>query len=208
MAKKRIKVAAPYKDFLRQIRSLKKFDQSNQSSFQKKTLSKKQLHLLTESIFFAAFREYENLIRDLFILYTQEKKKRNGEKVFSYLQPVDFFHAENLIKSSMEVLDWNSPDNIIKRSELYLKDGYPIKEPYAAKRTFLLKFKKLRNHIAHNSLKSLREYKKILKDYYGTEPIKIPNAGEFLLYSSKIDPSQYQLLEFFDNVEDLAERLT
>ena len=104
MTQKRIKISATYGDFSKQMKSLRKFDSTNQTNFQNNDLSKKQLHLLTESIFFNAFRDYENLVRDIFILYTQEKKRTNGRKVKSYIQPKDFFHAENLIKSSMPFL--------------------------------------------------------------------------------------------------------
>lgn len=207
MARKRIKISAAYNDFSKQLVSLKKFDGHNQVNFQNNTISKKQLHFLTESIFFNAFRDYENLVRDVFILYTQEKKRSNGQKVKSYLKPKDFFHAENLIKSSMPFLDWNSPDTLISRSELYLKDGYPIKDPYSANRTELTNFKRLRNHIAHNSVESLSAYKKVLRSYYGVNPLRVPSVGEYLLLTSKTDNTKYHLLEFFDLLEDMANRI-
>ncbi|HAB28714.1 MAG TPA: hypothetical protein DCM10_19495 [Xanthomarina gelatinilytica] len=207
MAKKRIKISAAYNDFCSQINSLKNFDSTNQTNFQNNDLSKKQLYFLTESIFFNAFREYENLIRDVFILYTQEKKRSNGTKVKSFLKPKDFFHAENLIKSSMQFLDWNTPNTIIDRSELYLKDGYPIKLPYTVNRTELLQYKRLRNHIAHNSVESLSGFKKILRSYYGTNPLKIPSVGEYLMLTSKRDGTKYHLLEFFELLEDMANRI-
>ncbi|MBC31679.1 MAG: hypothetical protein CMH48_12655 [Muricauda sp.] len=207
MARKRIKISAAYNDFTSQITSLRSFDATNQTNFQSNKLSKKQLHFLTESIFFNAFREYENLVRDIFILYTQEKKRTNGKKVKSYLQPRDFYHAENLIKSSMQFLDWNTPNTIIERSELYLKDGYPIKTPYTANRTALFQYKRLRNHIAHNSIESLSGFKKILRSYYGTNPLRIPSVGEYLVLTSKQDATKYHLLEFFDMIEDMADRI-
>lgn len=207
MARKRIKISAAYNDFCSQIASLRNFDATNQTNFQSNKLSKKQLHFLTESIFFNAFREYENLVRDIFILYTQEKKRTNGRKVKSYLQPRDFYHAENLIKSSMQFLDWNTPNTIIERSELYLKDGYPIKIPYTANRTALFQYKRLRNHIAHNSVESLSGFKKILRSYYGTNPLKVPSVGEYLVLTSKQDATKYHLLEFFDMIEDMANRI-
>lgn len=207
MAQRRIKISAAYADFSKQMKSLRKFDSTNQTNFQNNDLSKKQLHLLTESIFFNGFRDYENLVRDIFILYTQEKKRTNGRKVKSFLQPKDFFHAENLIKSSMSLLDWNSPNTIIERSELYLKDGYPIKAPYTSNRTQLTNYKRLRNHIAHNSVESLSGYNKVLRSYYGVNPLKTPTVGEYLLLTSKVDNTKYHLLEFFDLLEDMADKI-
>lgn len=207
MAGKRIKVSAAYNDFSKQIKSLRKFDDLNQTNFQNNELSKKQLHLLTESIFFNGFRDYENLVREIFILYTQEKKRTNGDKVKSYLQPKDFYHAENLIKSSMQFLDWNTPDTIIERSELYLKDGFPIKAPYTIYRTHLTNYKRLRNHIAHNSVETLSAYKKVLRGYFGVNPLQTPSVGEYLLLTSKTDATKYHLLEFFDLLEEMASRI-
>lgn len=207
MAKKRIKISAAYNDFTRQVANLRSFDRNNQTNFSSGVLSRKQIHLLTESLFFNAFREYENYIRDVFVLYTQEKKRTNGQKVNSFLKPKDFFHAEQMLQSSMPFLDWNSPDIIIERSELYLKDGFPIKIPYAANRTRLTDFKKVRNHIAHNSIQSLNGFKKVLRIYYGTNPLTTPAIGEYLLLTSRVDPTKYHLLEFFDLIEDMANRI-
>ena len=202
--KSRRKVSAVHSDFLKEINRLKRFDGDNQINYQNGILTKKQIHILVESCFFSAFREYENFIRDIFILYTQEKSRTNGRRVKSYLKPTDFFHAEKLMKSSMHFLDWNSPDIIIERSEVYLKDGYPIKSPYTMNRTRLANYKKLRNHIAHNSFESLKSYKSVLRSYHGTVPLRIPSVGEYLMLTSNANPSQYNLLEFFDLIENMA----
>lgn len=204
MSKKRIKVSAAYNDFTKKIKQLRSFDEKNQNNFNKKLLSKSQLYILTESAFFSGFREYENFIRDVFLLYSQGKPRTNGDIVTTYLNPTDFFHAEKLIKSSMHFLDWNTPDTIIARSELYLKNGFPFKQPYITNKAKLLDYKKIRNHIAHNSPESLGKYKNILISYYGTLPLKIPSVGEYLVLTSKNDINKYNLIVFFDLMEDMA----
>jgi hypothetical protein len=207
MAKKRIKISAAYNDFSKIVDSLKSFDEKNQENFQNRILSKKQLHFLTESVFFNGFREYENFVRDIFLLYTQEKKNSNNDKVTSYIKPIDFFHAEKLIQSSMSIIDWNNPETIIKRSELFLKDGFPIKTPYTTNKTKLNDYRRLRNHIAHNSTKSLEEYKKVLRGYFGVNPLNIPNVGEYLLLTSKVNSYNYNLLDFFELLKNMADNL-
>lgn len=207
MVRKRIKISAAYNDFVKELNRLKTFDKQNQVNFQNGTLTKKQLHFLTESIFFNSFREYENFVRDIFLLYTQEKKNANNDNVKSFLKPKDFEHAEKLIQSSMSIIDWNSPDTIISRSELYLKDGFPVKTPYSSNRTKLSSYRTLRNHIAHNSSVSLKNYLKVLRAYYGTNPLTIPPVGEYLLLNSHINQHNYTLLDFFDTLEDMANRL-
>lgn len=51
MAKKRVKISAAYNDFSRQVGNLRNFDRKNQTNFSSGLLSKKQIHLLTESLF-------------------------------------------------------------------------------------------------------------------------------------------------------------
>lgn len=207
MNKKRIKTSAVYNDFIHEINSLKKLDELNQNNFQSKKISKKQLFVLTEFIFFNSFISYENYIRDIFLLYVLGKKNSNNDNITSYLKPKDFFHAEKLIQSSMNILDWNNPDTIIERSELFLKNGFPIKIQYTTNKARLNSYKSLRNHIAHKSSKSLENYKKVVRAYYGVNPLVTPSVGEYLLLSSKVDSSKYHLLEAFDLFTMLSKNL-
>jgi len=119
-----------------------------------------------------------------------------------------FLHAEELIQSSRRFLDWTNPDTVIDRSELYLKDGFPIKLPYTTNRETLLDFKRIRNHIAHDSKESLAGYQVVLRRHYGTIPLKIPPPGEYLLVPDSNDPSKYKLLVFFALMRRLSTDLT
>lgn len=202
MEKKRIKISAVCNHFTSELKSLKKLDTLNQTNFSDSNLSKKQLFLLTESIFFNAFREYENFIRDVFLLSIQQKSNSRNIKPKSYVKPIDFFHAEKLIQSSSQIIDWNSPEVMIARSELFLENGYPLKDWFSAKKSLLSQYKSLRNHIAHRSSKSLESYKKVLRAYYGVNPLNTPSVGEYLLLTSKVNRRNYILLDFFELLED------
>lgn len=210
MPKFRRKPSAALRDFIAKLDKYVKFDADNQSYFSSKSstirISKQQLHFLTESIFFNSFREYENFIRDIFLLYTLEKPHSSGIAVRSYLKPKDFLHAESLIKSSMHFLDWAKPDVVIERSKIYLKDGFPLKLPYTSNLSALIDFKKIRNHIAHNSPESLAEYKKVLRNHFSVIPLKIPTPGEFLLMSKRRS-SKYNLQVFFNLIRQIANAL-
>lgn len=169
----RIKISAVYKNFISEINRLKKFNYQNQQNFNAGRLTNSQLELLVESIFLNSFKEYENFIREIFLLYALGKRPRNNSLISSYLIPKNFLHAEQLIKSSMNFIDWNSPDAIIERAELYLKNGYPIKLPYTTNLNAFRQLKKLRNHIAHESMESFDEYKKIVNNYYNGSSVKV-----------------------------------
>ncbi len=211
MPSSRRKTSTVLKDFMAEIRRLEDFDSQNQIKFtslgKREGLSLHQLHLLTEYTFFIAFRTYEGFIRDLFLLYCLEKQHSSRKKVISYLRPIDFIHTETLIQSSMPFLDWTSPDKVIDRAETYLKDGFPIKLPYQTNLQPLKEFKRIRNHIAHNSKESLEEFKKVVKSHYGTMPLVIPSPGEFLLVPDRADPTKYKLLVFFDLMKKIANQL-
>ena len=64
-------------------------------------------------------------------------------------------HVEEMIQSSLRHLDWTDSDEIIRRSELYLKDGEPVKPIFYSNRVLLHDLRKIRNHIAHGSKQSM-----------------------------------------------------
>lgn len=207
MAQSRKKHSTVLKEFQKEIKRLEKFDSDNQTNFRTGKLSRKQLNLLTESIFFAAFRAYENFIRDTFLLYCVGKSARGQKKSYSFLQPKNYRHAEYLLQSGMPYLDWASPHTVIQRAELYLKQNVPIKLIYTSHLEFLRSCKLLRNHIAHNSKESLEGYKKVLRSHYGTIPLTLPPPGEFLLVSERRNASTYKLLAYLDGLNQVASDL-
>jgi hypothetical protein len=205
----RLRLSACYNDFVREINRLERFDNQNQVNFTNGYLTKIQLNLLVESIFFTGFRSYESFIREIFVLYCMEKPPRSNSKVVSYLKPKSFLHSEQLLKSSMSFLDWNNPDTIIERAETYLANGHPVKLPYTTNRVVLKEYKLIRNQIAHDSLESFENYKKVVRRYYhGTLPLTTPSPGEFLVLPSRTNHSNYLLLDFFDLMRSLSYDLT
>ena len=113
-----------------------------------------------------------------------------------------------LVKSSMLFLDWSSPDTLIERAEAYLKDGYPLKTPLSTNLESLRTLKRVRNHIAHMSSKSMVEFKKVLKTHHGTIPLGLARSGEYLLLPCKNDSTTYYLNSFMDLMEDVAVKVT
>ncbi|NIT60166.1 MAG: hypothetical protein GWN00_29320 [Aliifodinibius sp.] len=210
MPKSRRKISAVLNDFQAEIYRLEIFDAKNQRSFSKSSeaFTLHQLHFLTESIFFRAFRAYESFVRDIFLLYCLEKKPSSGRRVVSFITPQSFQHAEELIQSSMRYLDWTSPDTIIKRAEVFLKDGFPIKLPYSTHRNSLLDLKRIRNHLAHDSKESFDGYNRVLINHYGALPLRIPLPGAFLLETDTIDPTKYKLQVYFELFRRLSDDLT
>ena len=191
-----------------EFRTLRALDDKNQELFARASsvrgLTKTQMLLMTEAVFFAAFRTYEQFLRNVFLLYCCGIQSSGRKLVRSFLHPKTIQHAEKLLKSSMPFLDCSSPDTLIERAEAYLKDGHPLKISISTNLDSLRTLKKVRNHIAHMSTESMAEFKKVLKTHYGTIPLKLLRPGEFLLLPSKHDPTSYYLRSYMDLMEDIA----
>jgi hypothetical protein len=108
----------------------------------------------------------------------------------------------------MRFLDWNSPDEMIRRAELYLHDGFPVKLPYASSKEIFTDVRRLRNHIAHRSKESMEEYKKVLKKHFGVVPLSPPEPGDFLLERDPQNHSKYKLQVYFEFFRQIAQNLT
>ncbi|RMH38616.1 MAG: hypothetical protein D6694_12110 [Gammaproteobacteria bacterium] len=211
----RRKLSAPFRELEQDIARLKRTDAENQAKYvpgpgrpASGSLTKTQLHLLTEALFFRGFRSFESFIRDVFLLYCLEKKPSGRKHVRSYLAPSSFQQAEELVKGESRFLDWARPDSVLSRAELYLRDGFPIKEVYAPRMETLRDLKRLRNHIAHDSPESRTEYLKVLRKHFGVNPLVEPDPGEFLLMTDRTDPSRYKLIVYLDFILDTARALT
>lgn len=194
-----------------QLQSLRKLDALNQRQFTGETrrrsgLSKAQLHVLTEAIFFAAFRTYEQFIRNVFVLYCCGVQPNRRRLVRPYLKPKTMEHAEDLLQSSMPFLDWSNPDTLIERAATYLDDGFPVKDVISAHLESLRDCKRIRNHIAHMSKESQVEFLKVVRRHYGTIPLRVPRPGEFLLLSRSGSKSYY-LSDYLTLIDNVARQL-
>jgi len=194
-----------------ELASLRKLNALNQRQFSasgagRSVLTKTQLHVLTEAIFFAAFRSYERFMGNVFVLYCCGIQPNRRRLVVPYLKPKTLKHAEELLQSSMPFLDWSSPDNVIQRAETYLESGYPVKDVITANIDGLRHLRRIRNHIAHMSKESHLEYLKTVRHHYGTNPLKVPRPGEFLLLTRSGSPTYY-LAEYLGLIESVATQL-
>lgn len=200
----RRKVSAVKADVIKQLDKLLRLDIDNQKRFSG-SVNRYQLELLTETVFFYAYREFENFLEDAFVLFSLEKKSISGKKYSSFLKPKNFSHARELLQSGMQFLDWTSPDSVISRAEIYLVDGKPFKTPIASSLESLRDMKKLRNHIAHNSRESRKGYIAVITKHYRTVPLKEPMPGKYLLEMvSRAAHPKYYLVKYIEDMKNVA----
>lgn len=207
----RRKISASLATFLRTANRLKALEADSRKRLSTAprrpkigTLSIIQLEVVEASIFFELFRSYEIFIEEVFILYCMGKSSLSGNTAQSYIAPKSYWHAVDMIKSSQNFLDWTTPDTVVSRSELYLKDGEPIKSVYTANMNLLRNLKRLRNHHAHNSRESYSGYLKVLQNELKAVPPNELRIGQFLLMPDKLNPHQFYIQKYIGEFEKLA----
>lgn len=166
-------------------------------------------YLLYEAIFLRLYRAYENLLENVFISYLTGEKTMGGVQVESHVVPMDRDHARALVASSQPFLDWTSPPVVIKRAETYIITGEPVRTAIAASQSHLQQAKKIRNHIAHNSSESAKEFNNVVLHFFLTRPLEPISAGEFLAFSPTSGPcARREILSFFlEKLESTARAL-
>jgi len=211
----RRKVKAVHRDFMAHVDALIRLDTQNQSRYRagpgrpsSSTISKRQLELLTESIFARAYSHLEILIEDVFILYCYGKPTISGKNVKSFLAPKNTSHARDMIKSGMNFLDWNTPDIVIKRSDVYLEDMNPMKVAVTTHRAALNDMRKIRNAIAHQSSEARLKFKSVVLSNLRAAPLQELEPGEFLLQSVPSSQNQYFLLYYLNLMKSVANTAT
>ena len=212
MAERR-KVTTAFSEFDAELRRLVNLDEKNQGSYfagrgrpQAGKLSKNQMHLVTEALFLRAFSRYEAFIEEVFILYCMEKKTQSGKSVKSHIRAKNYGHAKQIIKSSMNFLEWNNPDKIIERSRTYLEIDNPIFNAITQNKTKLDRMRKIRNAIAHYSEESELQFNKVLRDELGSLPLRKINVGEFLIMNDVgTHNAAYYLRTYFTVLQIVAE---
>lgn len=166
-------------------------------------------HLLYEAIFLRLFRAYENLLENVFLSYIVGEPTVAGVQVRSYLSASDKVHARAMVTSSQPFLDWTSPQVVVKRAETYIIGGEPIRTAITTSQSHLQQAKKIRNHIAHNSTESTKEFNGIVLHFLLTAPLAPISAGDFLALTPISGPSRgKEILSFFlEKLENTARSL-
>ncbi|RWE64078.1 hypothetical protein [Mesorhizobium sp.] len=207
----RRKVSTVHADFIHELDSLLRLDAQNQRRYRPgpgrpgpATLSKHQMVLMTESVFIKAFSHYELFLEELFILYTRNKPTRGGTRVPSFILPKDGEHAREILKSGMQFLEWNSPDIIIRRCEVYLHDGDPIKRSVTTHSARLQRMKAIRNAIAHRSAEAAQKYNNVVRSELRAAPLQPLLPGEFLLSTDPSAPASYFLVSYLNIFRSVA----
>jgi hypothetical protein len=210
--RERRRVGAIHSEFVLEIDRLLRLDAQNQQRFRAgpgrpspAALSSNQINLITEGIFLRGFSSYEKFLEEIFVFYARGRSTRSGDAVESFLRPRNGTHARDMIKSHMTFLEWNSPEIIIQRCDIYLRDGGPIKMALISNLTRLGYMRRIRNAIVHRSREALDRYATVVRNELRVMPLEIPNPGEFLLSTDPRARSTYFLISYLDVLRNVAD---
>ena len=169
--------------------------------------SEKMHYIFVEHILLTAYRNWEFFIEKVFIRYMLGDFSKKGKPVQRFVYPKDENHAYEMIKNVRLYPDWSDIDIILTYAENFFEDG----GAFIYLRTMkgeLYSIKKIRNAIAHNSLKAKREFENLVQGKIGFLPNNITPAD--FLANHKIGKKKTDMLYieyYIDFLKNAAEML-
>lgn len=138
--------------------------------------------MIYESVLLRAFRAHENYVERMFLSYLVGDITEDGRVVASFASPRDREHARKMVSSSAAArfLDWSEPATIRERCGVFFEQDDPVYTAVGGKSTELTWMKKVRNHVAHNSVESATQFARVLRVVLLTVPTPTPSPGDFL----------------------------
>lgn len=127
-------------------------------------------------------RAYENFNEHVFVgILTGDSTSGagdDGRAVFAR----DEAHAQKILNlsSAGQFVDWSAPEIVAERSQTLVVPDTSLELALRAKTQHLKWARQIRNHIAHNSVTSLVQYRKVAKSIYAQSPNPLPNPGTLL----------------------------
>lgn len=156
--------------------------------------------IIYEALLLRAFRVYENFVERLFFSVLSGEPLVNGATIDSCVSPRDESHARKLVGSAAATrfLDWSEPKTVRERCDIFLEAENSLGLAIGGKTTEITWMRKVRNHVAHNSVESASQFSGVLQTVLLTIPESLPSPGIFLRQIPKKGPvKDREVLAFF-----------
>ena len=164
-----------------------------------------QIYLIYELAFLRIFLSWESFIEKTFILYMLNEQTDTGYKPDRYVLPVDEKHAHNIVKTERGYFDCSNHETVIRRADLFFKDGEPYKNSLISISSHLTDMKQIRNAIAHISTDSKDKFEKLAIHAFGNLPTGM-TPGCFL-YSSITGTTKMYINEYKEILENTCDSI-
>jgi hypothetical protein len=128
-----------------------------------------------------------------------------GYKPKTYVNPKTKKHVYDFLKEGRDYADWTSPNIVIRKANLFFKDGKPYKNHLISITQDIQDMKTLRNAIVHISKESQEKFKTLVRKRFGYAKTMI-TPGEFL--STPVKNKNLVYISYFRNqLEFVSDKL-
>ena len=161
-------------------------------------------NMLVEYGLLRFFGQWERFIEQCFIEYMLGEKSTADYSLNRYVLPSDADHAYRIVKNVNQYPDWTDIEKITTNAINFFENGGPFSMLRTMKAT-LNEIKKVRNAIAHTSLKAKSDFEGLVRSKVGHSPEGITPAkflSEHKTGRRRIDPTYYEY--YITYVKDTA----
>ena len=136
-------------------------------------------NMVVEYAILKLFGKWEKFLEDIFIEYMLGEHSRNGQMVNRYVNPINREHAYKMIQNVNLYPDWSDVEKILTNARNFFENGgaFEILKTVKAELTSL---KKVRNSIAHISIRAKKDFENLVQGKIGYLPDGITPA-KFLI---------------------------
>ena len=164
----------------------------NKSEYLVSDSMKRIQDLVVKQAFLCVFSEWEHFLENATIAYSLGEHSTNGNKPLCYIVPQDEDHANRLIKGTAPYPDWSQMQTVKELEMALFKDGEPFISALNGFASRYKEMKTVRNHIAHNSIKSQNEFDTLVRNVLRASSVGI-STSEFLLSKKGGQPPFFEI---------------
>lgn len=164
-------------------------------------------NMIVEHAILKMFGTWERFLEDIFIEYMLGGYSRTGQIVNRYVAPVDRDHAYKMIQNVNLYPDWSDIDKVLTNARNFFENGGSF-EILKTVKAELTSFKKVRNSIAHISIKAKTDFENLVRGKVGYLPDGITPAKfliDFKPIKERNAPTYYE--HYITYLKDTAKML-
>ncbi len=153
-----------------------------------------EFYEVVELSFIKIFIAWEQFLEKVFIRHLGSQK---NSKVKSYIKAKNLNHAYKIVKENKPYPDWTNKDVVLRKANLFFKDGEPYRTALSLIASDLEDIKTIRNSIVHMSNNSQEKFKSLIRSSLNRSPSGM-SAGKFLLTIKNRPGETY--MEHYSNI--------
>lgn len=138
-------------------------------------------NMLVEYTILGLFGKWEKFLEEIFIEYMLGGHSCNGISAIRYVSPIDKEHAYRMIQNVNLYPDWSDVDKILTNARNFFEGGGAF-EILKTLKSDITSLKKVRNAIAHTSIRAKKDFENLVQGKVGHLPDGISPARFLIEY--------------------------